>query len=314
MNATFLPMATIFYNDLAENNSEAWFIATDVLQLAISILDVVLAILFLCCIVVDKILRTAPIILAINSCLSELMLTSTLLWTASIALKNDLQRARYPDSFCVLRCYLIHCGCFLQGYSYLLQAVYRYILILHPSRLAWQTCRTQLILIVITWLFAFVHAIPFLTSDGIVYNADNQVCQMLLGLHTLMIYMMFIDYILPMLLIVLVYAVLFQYVKKMGKRAKSNNTLARAQRNLKMVRRAVLLIVSIIAVGFPFTLFMIMAFFDAAPKYHFRIIFLFGGLSILVVMVALYQFTDPIKTSITKRIKKQSTKVLPIVT
>ncbi|CAF1280407.1 unnamed protein product [Adineta steineri] len=249
--------------------------------------------------------------LTINSCLSEFILTNTLFWAGIFTLINDLQQIQHKDSFCVFRCYLIHCGCFLQGHSYLLQAIYRYIKIIYPSRLSWQSRQNQLLLIGTIWILAFVHAIPFLFFDGIVYNVHNQVCQMVLGFYFLMIYMRFTDYILPMILIMLVYFKLLRYVKKMSKRVTSTNTLSRAQRELKMVRRTVIMITSIITVGFPFTLFMIMSFFDSAPKYHFRIIFLFGSASIVVIMIILFQFIDSLKMSIIKRIKKRSDKVLP---
>ncbi|CAF3894466.1 unnamed protein product [Adineta steineri] len=180
--------------------------------------------------------------LTINSCLSEFILTNTLFWAGIFTLINDLQQIQHKDSFCVFRCYLIHCGCFLQGHSYLLQAIYRYIKIIYPSRLSWQSRQNQLLLIGTIWILAFVHAIPFLFFDGIVYNVHNQVCQMVLGFYFLMIYMMFTDYILPMILIMLVYFKLLRYVKKMSKRVTSTNTLSRAQRELKMVRRTVIMI------------------------------------------------------------------------
>ncbi|CAF1491173.1 unnamed protein product [Adineta steineri] len=300
-----------FQNNSNATNLEIWIIPCDILQLVLNVVAAILAIFFLFFAAIDKKCHTIPMMLTINSCLSEFILTNTLFWAGIFTLINDLQQIQHKDSLCVFRCYLIHCGCFLQGHSYLLQAIYRYIKIIYPSRLSWQSRQSQLLLIGTIWILAFVHAIPFLFFDGIVYNVDNQVCQMVLGFYFLMIYMMFVDYILPMILIMLVYFKLLRYIKKMGKRVTSTNTLSRAQRELKMVRRAVIMITTIITVGFPFTLFMIMAFFDSAPKYHFRIIFLFGSLSILVVMIILFQFTDSLKISIIKRIKKRSNKVLP---
>jgi hypothetical protein len=43
----------------------------------------------------------------------------------------------------------------------------------------------------------------------------------------------------------------------------------------------------------------------AIPKYHFRISYIFIDASYLFVMIALFQFTDPLKTSIMKKLNRQ---------
>ena len=76
-----------------------------------------------------------------------------------------------------------------------------------------------------------------------------------------------------------------------------------------MVRRILILITILIGLCFPFTVIMFMDFFDKAPKYHFRIAYIFIDGSILSVMISLFQFTDPLKASIIKRINVRSNMV-----
>jgi predicted membrane protein len=102
-------------------------------------------------------------------------------------------------------------------------------------------------------------------------------------------------------------------VKEMSKRVTFANTLSRAQRELKMVRRIVILVIGVTTIGFPYALFILMSFFNRAPKYHLRIAYMFINLAMVFVMVALFQFTDPLKSSIMKRIKRRTNVIVPRV-
>jgi hypothetical protein len=90
----------------------------------------------------------------------------------------------------------------------------------------------------------------------------------------------------------------------MGKNATASNNLVRAQRKLKMVRRTVILVTILIAVYFPYTLIMLMPFFNRAPKYHFRIAYIFVDGSVLSAMISLFQSTQLLRTSVMKKIQR----------
>ena len=62
-------------------------------------------------------------------------------------LQNDLQQIQNGDFMCILRGFLSYALCATHCYSYLLQAVYQYISIIHPTRLFWKSAQTQLCLI-----------------------------------------------------------------------------------------------------------------------------------------------------------------------
>jgi hypothetical protein len=86
----------------------------------------------------------------------------------------------------------------------------------------------------------------------------------------------------------------------MNQRVTPANTLSRAERDLKVVYRIVILIQILFTSGFPLCLFLVLSFFDQLPKYHYRIGLIFVYSSVLFVMVALFQFTDPLKASVLK--------------
>jgi hypothetical protein len=103
-------------------------------------------------------------------------------------------------------------------------------------------------------------------------------------------------------------------VKGMSKHVTHVNALAQAQRELKMARRIVILTMILFTAGFPFGLFAFMSFFTTPPKYHFRIAYAFIDLSLALVMICLFQFTDPLKTSVKKTLKYRPNMIGPLWT
>jgi hypothetical protein len=70
-----------------------------------------------------------------------------------------------------------------------------------------------------------------------------------------------------------------------------------------MVRQTVILVTILVILGFPYFLFILMSFFTTIYKYHFRIAYIFVYTSLTLEMIFLLQFTEPLKTSIMKRIR-----------
>jgi hypothetical protein len=57
-----------------------------------------------------------------------------------------------------------------------------------------------------------------------------------------------------------------------------------------------------------------MSFFNSAPKYYFRIAFIFVDVLFIWVMIAIFQFTDPLKASLKKIINGRRNLVIPTLT
>jgi hypothetical protein len=110
-----------------------------------------------------------------------------------------------------------------------------------------------------------------------------------------------------------IYLKLVRYVHRISRRVTLVNILSRAERDLKMVQRIVIIVTILITLGFPYALFVFISFFISPPKYHFRIAYIFVDVSLAFMMIALFQFTDSLKTSIMKRINGQSNMILPTI-
>jgi hypothetical protein len=246
-----------------------------------------------------------------NICLTGFICCTTHISIAVFTLQNDLKQIQYQDSLCIFRGYMSYASLALHVYSYVLSAIHQYTSVVYPTRLFWKSARTQIFLIVISWILAFVFLIPVILTGAITYNVDNQICQVPFRFSLPIIYILNFVFIIPVNLAVFVYMKLVRYVRKMGKRANLGKTLSGAQRDFQMVRRIVILIHILLIGGVPMSLFIFLSFENLAPKYHMRIGFICVQVSLPSVMIALFQFTDLLKKSIRKIICGQSSVVNP---
>ncbi len=301
-------------NNLTKINIESWFIPFDVLNVICLILVIILAVTFLFIVTIDKTCHTVPMMLVANSCLAELIFASNSLGMALFPLNNDLKQIQYQDRLCIFCGYMTLVACNLQNYSYLLQAIYRYLVVVYPARLNYQSARFQISLICLTWSCAIIYPIPIVFTDQIKYDVDNQTCQAPLRLSFLTIFNICYVYMIPVGSVVLIYFRMVRYIKQMSKRVTAVNTLSRAQRELKMIVRIIRLISILLSLGLPYTIFIFMSFFNSAPKYSFRIAYIFADASLALVMIVLFQNTDLVKTSLMKKINWRTNAIVTTVT
>lgn len=279
---------------------EPWFILFDIVMILSSALSVVLSALFLLIIIVDKTCYTVPMMLVANTCLSGIIIGCSTLSLSAFTFQNDLKKIHYQDSLCIFRAYLGYSSCALFCFSFLLQATYRCIVVMYPTHLWYQSFRFQSLIIGLTWIFCFVCVLPLLFTGDITYNVDNQICQVVLRLSFATIYTPLIIYVIPILALIFVYFKLVRYVHEMRKRVTPVNTLSRAQQELKMVRRTATLVVILSIFGCPYIAITFMSYFTAPPRYQYRVAFIFLDVSLALVMIILFPFTDPLKASATK--------------
>jgi len=299
-----------FNNNSIKVNIESWFIPMDILMIICTGFVVIVALIFVIIIILDKTFRTVPMMLLCNSFLSELIFGCIMLSMAIFTLKNDLKQIEYEDSFCIFRGYMSYSISAVRSHSYLLQSIYSYISIIYPSNINYQSFRFQFLLICLTWFISIIHPLPFLLTNQIKYNVDNQICHMHFQSSLFIFYTCFLSYLNPITIIIIIYFKLVRYVQKMNKVIIPTNQLLRAQRELIMVRRIIILVIVLITLGLPYTILFLMSFFTDPPKYYFRIAFLSVDLSLACVIMALFQFTDSIKIFLIQKINKWTFQLL----
>ncbi|CAF1165973.1 unnamed protein product [Didymodactylos carnosus] len=254
--------------------------------------------------------------LTANSCASALIWGCVLLGVGIFTLQNDIKEIAYQDSLCICRTYFNYASPALFHHSKLLQAIYGYATVVYPHRLFWQSAKCQLSAICLIWIYCWIYPLGFMFSSEMhyIYNVDNQICQLRLRLSFPRIYAVCCVYIIPMSIIMLIYFKLIRYVHGMSNHTTPANTLLRAKRQLKMVQRIVKIITILLILGFPYVLFLLISFFTTPPKYHFRIAYIFIDISMVCVIVVSFQFTDPLKASIMKRIQRSPSTTVPAIT
>ncbi|CAF1092661.1 unnamed protein product [Adineta ricciae] len=235
-----------------------------------------------------------------NSCLATLICASDIYWISICTLRNDLQQIYNEYLLCVFGGYLTYVTCAVLNYSFLLQALYRYVIVIYPSNLFWQSQRCQILFVIVAWAYALIFPITFMFKGEIIYNMHNQICQIPLRLSFTMIFVTMSLYVSPLLLTILIYYRLVRYVYRMNKRIIPVNTLSRAQKELKMVRRTVTLLCTVFIIDFPYALFLFISFFTTPPRYHFRIAYVFINVGLACVIIILFQFTEQLRSSILK--------------
>jgi hypothetical protein len=98
----------------------------------------------------------------------------------------------------------------------------------------------------------------------------------------------------------------------MSTRVTPINTLSRAERELKMIVRIIRLVSILLTLGIPYMVFLLMSFFNSAPKYDFRIAYIFINASLALVMIVLFQNTDPVMIFLMKKINRRSNTIVAV--
>jgi hypothetical protein len=291
--------------------TESWFLPFDSIMIITTSLSIILGLIFLFIVITHRRCWSISMLLICNSCLVEVLLGCVLLSMAIFTFQNDLKQETGNISSCVLISFLCYVTDAMQNYSYLLTAMYRYMSVVYPARLLWQSAKFQIALIIGQWIFSIVYAVPLLITEQIVYNVDNQICQVPLRLSVTMIYLSIILYTVPNLSIVCLYIKLVRYVRQISNRTTLPNTLFHARRELRLIQRTLILSNVLIILGFPYTIFVITSFITTPPKYHFRIAYIFIDISILSIMVMIYYFTQQI-IEIIQKIFSRPNAVVPM--
>ncbi len=243
-----------------------------ILTIILSVLVVILAVIFLVIVIFNKTSHTIPLMLTCNSCISEIIYGSNMLSLAVFTLENDRKRRVFQDALCTFRGYLGYAGTPLFLYSFSLQAIYRFIIVVYPTRISWQSVRCQSMLICFFWIFSIIVPLPWFLTGTMIYNIYNQVCYLPFQLSIPLIYNLLLGYMIPIDITALTYFKLVRYVRQMSSRATSSaQSIFQARRELAMVQRIVTIISVLVILGLPYTIFMFMSFITHPPKYHFCI-------------------------------------------
>jgi hypothetical protein len=228
---------------------------------------------------------------------AEIIYGFSMLSITLFTLENDIKQRVFQDPLCHFRNYLGNLGTALLLYSFTLQALYRYTIVVCPTHISWQSARVRFILICFSWLFCIISPLPWLLLGTATYNVDNQACILPFQLSVPIIYNATLVYLIPVTMTTILYFKLVRYVHQMSIHAISlTQTLQQARRELVMAKRIVTIIAILAILGLPYTAFMFISFVTKPPKYYHRIALFFCDLSQALIMIVLFKFSQPVMT------------------
>ena len=215
------------------------------------------AILFTLMFLRRSIVKTDPVsYLLLANTYIVLFITSPMFIEMSI---RSIYGQLHPDSSfddwgCPIKSYAIYITGCVYFHSFLLQAIYRFCRIVHPTRAYFQSFRLYGILSVGQWFAAALMILPSLIFNGISYLPDDYHCQFgpkdlrgsLLGLSFL--------FVMPFLFTMIFYAYTMFYVRTRTTALTSLNRNSSIRRDVLILSRLVLLFTFVMTVAFPHVL------------------------------------------------------------
>ena len=294
-------------DNITLTHCETWRIVVGILSIIPLVVAIILALVFLIIVINNKACHTVPLMLTCNSCIAAIIFGSNMLGSAVFALQNDVKRRAFEDTFCTFRDYLGFVGTALLLYSFTLQALYRYIIVVYPTRVSWHSARVQGTLVCLSWLFCIVSLLPWLLMGTSTYNVDNQACILPFGFSVPIIYNVTLVYLIPVTIIPFIYFKLVRHVHLLHIRSVlSLQTVQICRRELVMIRRIMITISILLIPGMPYMIFLFISFARKPPKYYYRIALFFLDLSQALIMIVLYKYSKPVMDVVRKFRRKSS--------
>ncbi|CAF1484063.1 unnamed protein product [Adineta ricciae] len=230
MNSTEYNQSYLFCNNTIVIPIQSWFILINICLILFTVSTIILSIVFILIIVLDKICHTTPMMLVANTCIWTCICACARLGMVLFTLQNDLKQVEYEDSLCVFRAYMTYGSYWAFNYSFFLEALYRHILAVYPTRLFWQSLRIQILFICLFWIFCLLVPTPFLYPGAIIYDVNDQICHLPVAFSIFVAYALIVGFSIPVSLIIYLYIRLVRHIKQISKNVTTSNNQVRAQR------------------------------------------------------------------------------------
>lgn len=171
-----------------------------------------------------------------------------------------------------------------------IQALFRLSRIVYSSRRYLQNFRLYMILPLINFLQALIVLTPLLFRNSVTYLSDEYYCFIKFTDRFEMIWMAFIIYATPMIILAFFYWKITSFIRQ-------QSIIQRRQyRDILIIRRIFTVVILIAAIAFPAFVFMIMSLISGTIYYlSYRIMWPLISLGLLASTISLVVLTPPVK-------------------
>ncbi|CAF1260742.1 unnamed protein product [Adineta steineri] len=237
--------------------------------------------------------------LAFNSAIAGIIVNVTCGCQAIYQLTSDGN-----DKLCSFRGFLLHTAAGLLYQTLCVQALHRLFVVVFATRRYLRSTKVMASITIIQWLLSITFGIPALIVGRIVYQSGSRICQASLTDLTIFLYLAMFIYFCPLTIIVLIYIRIVHFTKQHSFTTNIQHSPAdqyRQRRELRFIRRLLIIVGVIFFMSFPYLIFFLRAqFFPHAESlpYAQRVSYVSLSFGFSMWMLLNLLFTDQIITFI----------------
>ena len=276
------------------------------------------ALLTIILIIIDRESHTINNLFTCDLCINMVIHAIVHLMTYYFGLREDWYDYQ---PLCILRAYLIRVTTAAAIYCFMTQSISRLffsVFYTHRSLLTW---RVHWIMIILKWLISFLISIqPFFIQNAFDLVEDYRICTTTTKVLSVALYAIFLSFVIPLNIIVIIYGIILYQVRQSTRRVTANNTIGSAvvrnssqfaaRRNLKIMKKMLLLLNILMCGGTPYLILVIWNVIHSETSFteFYYIAVHFLSLSGCIMMMIIFFTNSPIKKIISKYFRKNRTR------
>jgi hypothetical protein len=213
---------------------------------------------------------------------------------------------RFDGSWCIIRAYFAHvCFCSFY-YSFILQSIFRLFRIVFYKMKILQTFQVFIIAIVMQWTLSLIFIFPHIILQDFQYHFSDYNCWISFKNLRGMFLAILTIYGCPLMIIFIIYAYIHQYIRRTINIRQKRRIVNK--RNLIILRRTILLLVSLVLIGVPsLSVLMIYIITDYLTPLVYDIQAVNISLGLVITSVTLVFITPKIRRIFRRNTRRTST-------
>ena len=303
-NLVFLTCIQFIFSRMG--NEEIFYIIIGILFILANILTIIFSSLTILIFIFNWYLpyRSIPNLISINSNVTFLFLSITFSFQFSYLFHKNVNETNNVSTIsCRMRSYIGLVSCIAKVFSYVIQAISRYMSTVLSQHRQSITFREHIIMIIISWLFSIILSSLMLISPiAFQYEVESRLCVLTSKVFHTSLTIIIIGYILPVNIIILLYYLIIRYITRANRSRLNTATIQNNKRNLKVIRNILKLLAVGIIGGAPYFLSIIINRISQTPRSLYSISVLSIVFSALVESATIFFTNDDIKKILSTKI------------
>ncbi|CAF3410710.1 unnamed protein product [Rotaria socialis] len=232
------------------------------------------------------------------------MVTSSIIGFMNVELKQHAN-----TNWCRWRGFLIHAVLCILYDSYVLQATFRFFRVVFPRRKILHNFPVYCLVILVVSLFGLISISPVIIRDDVIYLPSEYYCQTPFTNIPGIVYIAVRLFFLPIVFIAIIYLCLLNHIGRQANslRYRHRHRSRHNRRNLKVIRRLLLMLTTLIFLGLPSMIFLtILILTRHLVSLTYRIGWLSVSFSLVFLAYMLIQLTRPLRKTMRRLFRRET--------